>query len=215
MARLRSRGARSLTRFPSMIMSPLVMSSRPTIIRSSVDFPHPEGPTRMMNSPSLTSIDTSLTAGNPSPYFLTMLCIWMTAMVQPFTAPEVRPETILRWNSKTMMMTGTVTMTDPAASWEYGGLNGSGPTKNDIWAGTVRDVVVDVSEIASTNSFHAKKNVRIAAVNTPGAASGTITFRNACHEVAPSTCAACSISHGISRKNADSVQMAKGRVNDR
>src|SRR5690349_15695913 len=113
-----------------------------------------------------------------------------------------------------MMMIGTVTTTEAAASSPYGGLNGSGPTKKDSCAGTVRDSVVEVSEIASTNSFHAKKNVRIAAVKTPGAASGTITFRNACHEVAPSTCAACSISHGISRKNADSVQLASGSVND-
>src|SRR5262245_58676104 len=112
------------------------------------------------------------------------------------------------------MMMGTVTITEAAASWEYGGLNGSGPTKNDICAGTVRDAVVDVSEIASTNSFHAKKNVRIAAVNTPGAASGTITFLKSCHDVAPSTWAACSISHGISRKKADRVQIANGRVND-
>ena len=51
-------------------------------------------------------------------------------------------------------------------------------------------------------------------MKTPGAANGTITLRNACHEVAPSTCAACSISHGISRKNADSVQIASGRVKD-
>src|SRR3954452_1650502 len=113
-----------------------------------------------------------------------------------------------------MMITGIVTITEAVASWTYGGLNGSGPTKNDICAGTVRVLVVDVSEIASTNSFHAKKNVRIAAVNTPGAASGTITLRNACHDVAPSTWAACSISHGISRKNAESVQIASGSVND-
>ena len=52
-------------------------------------------------------------------------------------------------------------------------------------------------------------------VNTPGAASGTITLRNACHVVAPSTWAACSISQGISRKNADRVQIESGRVNDR
>ena len=65
-----------------------------------------------------------------------------------------------------------------------------------------------------TKSFHAKKNVRIAAVNTPGAASGTMTFRNACQAVAPSTCAACSISHGISRKKADRVQIASGRVKE-
>ena len=66
----------------------------------------------------------------------------------------------------------------------------------------------------NTKSFQAKKNVRMAAVNTPGAASGTITLRNACHGVAPSTWAACSISQGISRKNADSVQIDSGSVND-
>src|SRR4051812_2828309 len=113
-----------------------------------------------------------------------------------------------------MITTGTVTTTEAVASWEYGGLNGSAPTKYDIWAGTVREAVVEVSEIASTNSFHAKKKVRIAAVNTPGAASGTITLRKACQGVAPSTCAACSISQGISRKNAESVQIDSGRVKD-
>ena len=61
-------------------MSPEVMSSRPTIIRSSVDFPQPDGPTRIMNSPSATSMLTSLTAGKPSPYFLTMFFISMAAM---------------------------------------------------------------------------------------------------------------------------------------
>src|SRR3954468_11316474 len=80
MARLRSRGARSLTFLPPMTMSPEVMSSRPTIIRRSVDFPQPDGPTRIMNSPSATSIDTSFTAGKPSPYFLTMFFIWMAAI---------------------------------------------------------------------------------------------------------------------------------------
>jgi hypothetical protein len=59
------------------------------------------------------------------------------------------------------------------------------------------------------------KKLMIAVVNTPGAASGTITLRNACQDVAPSTCAACSISHGISRKNAESVQIEIGRVSDR
>src|SRR3954454_13202736 len=141
-----------------------------------------------------------------------MFFMSMAAMGHPFTAPDVRPATIFRWNSRTMMMIGTVTTTEAVARSPYGGLNGSGPTKYDICAGTVRDAVVDVSEIASTNSFQAKKNVRMAAVNTPGAASGTITLRKACHEVAPSTCASCSISHGISRKKADNVQIASGSV---
>src|SRR5689334_12690006 len=63
-----------------MSMSPEVMSSSPTIIRSSVDFPQPDGPTRIMNSPSCTSMLTLFTAGKPSPYFLTMFCMSMTAM---------------------------------------------------------------------------------------------------------------------------------------
>ena len=81
MDRLRSRGARSLTRLSSMNMSPEVMSSRPTIIRSSVDLPQPDGPTRIMNSPSAMSSEMSLTAGNPSPYFFTMWFSLMRAMV--------------------------------------------------------------------------------------------------------------------------------------
>src|SRR6478672_3022867 len=60
-------------------MSPEVMSSSPTTIRSNVDFPQPEGPTRIMNSPSLTSMLTSFTAGKPSPYCLTMFLISMAA----------------------------------------------------------------------------------------------------------------------------------------
>ena len=42
-------------------------------------------------------------------------------------------------------------------------------------------------------------------VTMPGVASGTITLRNAWNGVAPSTWAACSSSHGISLKNADSM----------
>src|SRR6478752_1936632 len=83
MARLRSRGARSLTTLSPISISPEVMSSRPTIIRSSVDFPQPDGPTRIMNSPSATSMLTSFTAGKPSPYFLTMFFISMAAIGSP------------------------------------------------------------------------------------------------------------------------------------
>ena len=108
-----------------------------------------------------------------------------------------------------------MTTTAAAASVDAGGLNWSGPTKNaSCGRAPAGPPSVEVSEIPNTKSFQAKKNVRIAAVNTPGAASGTITLRNACHDVAPSTWAACSISHGISRKNADSVQIASGSVND-
>jgi hypothetical protein len=90
MDRLRSRGALSLTRFPPITMSPLVMSSRPTIMRNSVDFPQPEGPTRIMNSPSAMSRLTSFTAAKPSPYCLTMFFISMEAIAA--CSPSIRAE---------------------------------------------------------------------------------------------------------------------------
>src|SRR6187401_657663 len=114
-----------------------------------------------------------------------------------------------------MMTTGMVTTTDAAMIAVIGDWNWDEPVKNVSAAGTVRARFVEVSEAASRNSFQQKKNVRIAVVNTPGAANGTMTLRNACHGVAPSTCAACSISHGIWRKNADIVQMDSGRANVR
>ena len=57
---------RTATIWPSIRSSPEVMSSRPAIIRSAVDLPQPDGPTRIMNSPSLTSRFICLTASVPS-----------------------------------------------------------------------------------------------------------------------------------------------------
>src|SRR4051812_28398891 len=108
------------------------------------------------------------------------------------------------------MTTGIVTTTEAAMIAVIGDWNCEAPVKNDKAAGTVRALSVEVSEMASRNSFQQKKKVRMAVVNTPGAASGTITFRKACHAVAPSTWAACSISQGICRKKADIVQIDSG-----
>src|SRR5882762_2135942 len=102
-------------------------------------------------------------------------------------------------------------------------MNCDGPWKKPNTAGTVCEPVkcgavepvVDDSEMAYTKSFHAVKNEMIATVKTPGAASGNTTLRNDCQLVAPSTWAACSISHGICRKNAVSVQIEIGKVSDR
>ena len=63
-----------------------------------------------------------------------------------------------------------VTTTDAAMMAVTGDWNCEAPVKNDRAAGTVRARSVEVSEIASRNSFQQKKNVRIAVVNTPGAA---------------------------------------------
>ena len=59
--------------------------------------------------------------------------------------------------------------------------------KNASAAGTVRAFSVEVSVFAKMKSFQAKMKTRIAAVNIPGVARGTITFRNAWNGVAPST----------------------------
>src|SRR5229473_2057316 len=51
MAMLRSFGGTRFTTRPAIAISPAVKSSSPAIIRSMVDFPHPEGPTSTTNSP--------------------------------------------------------------------------------------------------------------------------------------------------------------------
>ena len=58
----RSIAGRSFITRPSRRISPSVIDSNPAIIRSVVDLPQPEGPTRTRNSPSSMSIDTSSTA---------------------------------------------------------------------------------------------------------------------------------------------------------
>src|SRR6185437_9146847 len=123
----------------------------------------------------------------------------------PLTAPAVRPATMRRWNSSTTMATGMVMTTAAAAIDPVGCWNWDAPVKKAIAAGTVRALLVDVSEIANTKSLQQYRNTRIAVVKTPGAASGTITRRKAWSGVAPSSAAARSRSHGISRKNAESV----------
>jgi len=48
----------SLTTVDPIWTWPSLISSSPAIIRSSVDFPHPDGPTRTTNSPSSISTFT-------------------------------------------------------------------------------------------------------------------------------------------------------------
>src|SRR5690606_32705009 len=123
----------------------------------------------------------------------------------PFTAPEVSPETIRRWNSSTNTMIGTVITTAAAEIDPVGSSNWDSPVKNDSATGAVRARSVEVRVTANRKSFQQKMNTRIAVVTTPGSASGTITRRNACAWVAPSILAAFSRSQGIWRKNADWV----------
>src|SRR5690349_6450653 len=65
MAMSRSFGGRSLTRRSPMRISPAVISSSPAIMRSSVDLPQPEGPTRTVKEPSAMSMSTPCSTGVP------------------------------------------------------------------------------------------------------------------------------------------------------
>src|SRR5579871_4236612 len=51
----RAEGMRWSQRVPSRWISPSLTSSRPAIIRRSVDFPQPDGPTKTVNEPSSTA----------------------------------------------------------------------------------------------------------------------------------------------------------------
>src|SRR3954470_20040085 len=62
----RSLGATSLTTREPMRIDPDDASSSPASIRSAVDFPEPDGPTRIVNSPSATDRSSPSTARVPS-----------------------------------------------------------------------------------------------------------------------------------------------------
>ena len=61
----RSRGERCVTSRSPIVIRPPVTSSRPAIIRSSVDLPQPDGPTSTRNSPLSIVRSTSSTARTP------------------------------------------------------------------------------------------------------------------------------------------------------
>ncbi len=57
-----------------------------------------------------------------------------------------------------------------AAIGPVGTVNGELPLKYAMEAGAVRDAVVEVSDIASRNSFQQSRNTKIDVVTIPGAA---------------------------------------------
>src|SRR5690242_53920 len=77
----RSFGLRRFTTLPLMRSSPLLMSSRPATMFSSVDLPEPDGPTKTMNSPSVMSRLAAWTASVPSGYRLVTLSRVIAAMI--------------------------------------------------------------------------------------------------------------------------------------
>src|SRR3990170_6817632 len=89
MAILRARGGRSLTACPPIRISPAVGRSSPAMIRSKVVFPHPDGPRRTRNSPSLVDRSTPSTARTSPNCLLTLLASTVAtgALDQPLVLP--------------------------------------------------------------------------------------------------------------------------------
>src|SRR5436190_18582887 len=89
MAMSRSLGVRSLTTSPSIRISPSVSASSPANIRRTVVLPHPDGPTRIMNSPSRISRSKSWTAAvSPKRFATPLKTISATGSSPP---PTLRP----------------------------------------------------------------------------------------------------------------------------
>ena len=84
-------GDRSLTTRSPIRTTPSLISSRPATIRSAVVFPHPEGPTSTMNSPSAISRSSRSTARVPSPNTFETSSNATLAMAYSFTAPPSNP----------------------------------------------------------------------------------------------------------------------------
>src|SRR6185503_11910026 len=130
----------------------------------------------------------------------------------PLTAPAVRPETILRWNARTRMTSGKVTITDAAMMLPHGSSCALAPLIRAMPTGTVRSLLVSVKVSANRNSFHAAMNASRPVVTRAGHISGMNTRVMMTHGDAPSRIAASSSSLGSSRMNVVSTQTVNGRV---
>src|SRR5215211_2356807 len=82
-----SRDGTKLTTRSPIRTTPDEISSRPATIRSAVVLPHPDGPTRTMNSPSSIPSWSSLTAVVPSAYTL-LTRSNSTAAIHPSLLPR-------------------------------------------------------------------------------------------------------------------------------
>src|SRR5436190_12819628 len=83
MATSRSFGDRSVTVRSPIEISPAVTSSSPATNLRTVDFPHPDGPTSTMNSPSAISRESSSTATTSAPKTLVTPSRMIFAMSHP------------------------------------------------------------------------------------------------------------------------------------
>ena len=108
MAIPRSDGSNPPTSRPPISNRPPVCISRPEMMRSSVDFPQPEGPTKTQNSPASTVRSMPLITST-APKLLRMPDRTTLDMAYPFTAPAVMPATIWRLKKMNTISGGIVT----------------------------------------------------------------------------------------------------------
>ena len=111
----RWRGASSVTSRPPIEIVPALTSSSPAIIRSSVDFPQPDGPTSTMNSPSSIVSETSSIAMKPLGELLRDAVERRSRprAPHPFTAPAVSPNAIFRCTNPKKIRTGIAARIEP------------------------------------------------------------------------------------------------------
>ena len=121
------------------------------------------------------------------------------AVFYPFTAPNVKPLTKLRWTNITKIIAGISIITDIAHIPLQSETNSAVKSNNPI--GKVFDTVVRVITLAIANSFHDVRKAKIPLAASPGNINGKFTFKNAPHLEQPSINAASFNSLGISPKN--------------
>src|SRR4029077_3457710 len=90
MAMSRDRGARSVTSTSPMEIRPAVTSSSPAIMRSRVDLPQPDGPTRTRNPPLPIVSDTPSTATPPPEKTLLTLSRTISATKRSWSLYRIR-----------------------------------------------------------------------------------------------------------------------------
>ena len=90
MATPRAEGGTPRMLRPPIRTSPSVAGSRPQISRSSVDFPHPEGPTNTTNSPCATWRSMPWMTSSAPKRFLTPMS-WTSAIVRFLRSVRPRP----------------------------------------------------------------------------------------------------------------------------
>ena len=90
MASPRFEGGSAVASRPATRTSPRLISSSPAIMRRRVDLPHPEGPTKMMNSPASMARSTPLTTWVVPNHFSTDLSS-MSAII-PSPPRQARPQ---------------------------------------------------------------------------------------------------------------------------